>query len=154
MGEGNAMVPADAAAKIDGMGFGVRLGNDVDLALELLSFTDQDAKQLYDIANGFLALMRAGETTPETAQLLNSLHLRQDGPVLAASMRISEAQIRAQMEQRAAGMGDSGVASAESVPSTGDYTPIPPPQPQPRRSGGIRIYGINEDPVEVPTQER
>ncbi len=151
---GNGMLPPGAASKVDGLGFGVRLGRDVDVALELLSFTDQDAKQLYDIANGFLALMRAGETTPETAQLLNSLNLRQDGPVLAASLRISEAQIRYQMAQREAGMGGGGVASAEPAPATSEYTTSPAVQPQPRRSGGIRIYGINEEPVEVPTQER
>jgi len=150
---GNGMLPAGAAAKIDGLGFGVRLGRDVDVALELLSFTDQDAKQLYDIANGFLALMRAGETTPETAQLLNSLNLRQDGPVLAASLRISEAQIRYQMAQREAAMG-GGVAAAEPAPAAGDYSTSPAVQPKPRRSGGIRIYGINEEPVEVPTQAR
>lgn len=153
-GGGNAMLPADTASKIDGLGFGIRLGRDVDIALELLSFIDEDAKQLYDIANGFLALMRAGETGPETAQMLNSLNLRQEGPMIAASMRISEAQIRAQMEQHDAGMGGSGVAAAEPAAATSGYSTSPAVQPKPRRSGGIRIYGIGEEPVEVPTQAR
>ncbi len=150
----NPMMPPGTVGKVDGVGFGLRFSNGVDLALELLSFTDQDAKQLYDMANGFLALMRAGDTPPEAAELLNSLNLRLDGPVLSASLRISEAQIRAQMAKQGAAMSGSGVAAAEPMPSTGSHATGPAVAPKPRRSGGIRIFGLEEEAVEVPTQER
>ena len=81
-GVGNPMMPPGTAAKVDGLGLGIRLENDLDLALEILSVSDQDAKQLYDMANGFLALMKAGETASDTAEILNSLQLRQDPSVL------------------------------------------------------------------------
>jgi hypothetical protein len=150
----NPMMPPGTVGKVDGMGFGLRFSSGVDLALELLSFTDQDAKQLYDMANGFLALMQAGDTPPEAAELLNSLSLRLDGPVLSASLRISEAQIRAQMAKQGATMSGSGVTAAEPLPSTGSYSSSPTVAPKPRRSGGIRIFGLEEEPVEVPTQDR
>jgi len=78
------MVPADTISKIVGLGLGIFLGRDVDLTLELSSLTDQDAKQLYDMANGFLALMKAGNNPPETAAMLNSLQLQQNGSPLTA----------------------------------------------------------------------
>jgi hypothetical protein len=78
------MVPADTISKIVGLGLGIFLGRDVDLTLELSSLTDQDAKQLYDMANGFLALMKAGNNPPETAAMLNSLQLQQNGSLLTA----------------------------------------------------------------------
>ena len=150
------MVPADTVSKIVGLGLGVFLGRDVDLTLELASVSDQDAKQLYDMANGFLALMKAGDNPPETAAMLNSLQLQQSGSLIAASLRIPEAQIRQQMaEKMGEFQGRSGVAPAQ--PASGVKQAAPPPPPPPpskRREGGIRIFGLEEEPVEVPTQAR
>lgn len=146
------MVPADTVSKIVGLGLGVFLGRDVDLTLELSSVTDQDAKQLYDMANGFLALMKAGDNPPETAAMLNNLQLQQNGSMLAASIRIPEAQIRQQMaEKMGQYQGGSGVAPAQSA---GGAQQAAPPPPAKRREGGIRIFGLEEEPVEVPTQDR
>lgn len=151
-GAGGGMVPPDTVSKIVGLGLGVFLGRDVDLTLELSSVSDQDAKQLYDMANGFLALMKAGDNPPETTAMLNSLQLQQDGPMLAASVRIPEAQIRQQMAEKMGQYQDGGVAPGQ--PAGGAQQDAPPPPPAKRRDGGIRIFGLEEEPVEVPTDNR
>jgi len=154
-GAAGQMVPADTVSKVVGLGLGVFLGRDIDLTLELASLTDQDAKQLYDMANGFLALMKAGDNPPETAAMLDNLQLQQNGSLLAASVRIPEAQIRQQMAEKLGQyQGGSGVAPAQSVGGTEQAAPPPPPPPAKRRKGGIRIFGLDEEPVEVPTQDR
>ena len=138
-------------SKIDGFGVGIDITHDIDMNVDLRATTQQDATQFYDLLNGFIAMAKANEQKPETLETLNNIQLTRDGNVLAASFRMTGEAIRRQMAERAAS-GGSGVAPAQRVPSAPQSSqPKVVIQPAPkRRSGGIRIYGLGEDSVEVP----
>jgi hypothetical protein len=138
--QGPGQLAAMAASKVDGFGLGFGFGKDMELALQLQSPTPEGAKQLFDMAQGFLAMMKSGKAKPETQQMLERLRLRHEGNVLMASMRVPEEEVRRQLRERAAKHREELAAEASA-----------PPPPQPRRDGGIRIYGLKEKPVEVPT---
>jgi hypothetical protein len=138
--QGPGQLAAMAASKVVGFGLGFGFGKDVEFALQLQSPTPEDAKQLFDMAQGFLAMMKSGKGEPESQQMLERLRLRHEGNVLAASMRIPEAEVRRQLHERAAKHREELAAET-----------FAPPPSRPRREGGIRIYGLKEKPVEVPT---
>ena len=154
------MMPPGAAQKVNGFGLGITLGRNIDLAIELESHSPQDAKQLYDMVNGLMALMKAGDTDADTKALLDSLQLTQRGSSLSASLQIPEALIEKQLAQSStlaqAGTSAAPTASRPSVALAGPSTPrvatVAPRRP--RREGGIRIYGLKNEPVEVPTHPK
>ena len=160
-GAAGGMVPGGAASKVDGFGLGLTLDRDFDLAVELESHSAQDAKQLYDMLNGLLAMMQAGDADPEAKALLNSMNLTLQGSSLSASLRIPEALIEKQLAQALkrpdqASSSTAGVTTEPSIfgggPSvTTSAIRASPPQ---RRPGGIRIYGLKDGPVEVPTRRK
>ena len=139
-------IASNMASKVEAFGLGVSLGSDVRLALEVASPTEADAKQLFDTAQGFLALMKAGEQKPETAEFLNNLSFVHDGRVLEASLRIPESEVLKQIQEQAAKRRQQA-AAPQSVTSQEPPRPARPP----RRKGGIRIYGLEQDPVEFPS---
>jgi hypothetical protein len=100
------------------------------------------------MVKGFVALMQAGDSKPETKQLLQGLSIRQEGKTLAAALRMPEAEIQRQIQEKAAQMREQPAQQAAQPAYA------PKPQPPPRREGGIRIYGLQEDPVEVPTTQQ
>ena len=71
---GGVMLPG-ATDKLNGLGLGITVGRDIDFAIQLESHSPQDAKQLYDMMNGLLALAKASDTDADTKALLNSLRL-------------------------------------------------------------------------------
>ncbi len=140
-------------SKIDGFGVGIDVTEDIELHFDVRAATQEDAQQFYDLLNGFLAMAKANEQKPETLETLNKIQLTHDGNVLAASLQVTGAEIRRQMDARAAS-GGSGVAPAERLPSAAAPSSRPKVvvQPAPKsRSGGIRIFGLGEEAVEVPT---
>jgi hypothetical protein len=141
---GPGMMAEQVASKMDGIGLGITLGKDVQFALELRSHTPEQAKQVFDMANGLLAMMKAGDGPPESKQMIERLKLRQEGPLLAVSLRIPEAEVRAHLREKAAKHREqlAAEASAPAAPAT-----------RPRREGGIRIYGLKDEPVEVPAHK-
>ncbi len=141
---GTPDIASNLASKVDAFGLGVSLGSDVRLALEVASPTEADAKQLFDTAQGFLALVKAGEQKPETTELLNNLTFVHDGRVLEASLRIPESEVLKQIQQQAAQRRQQAAAPQQPP------RPVRPTRP-PRREGGIRIYGLERDPVEFPS---
>ena len=141
-----ANIASNLASKIEAFGLGVSLGSDVRLALEVASPTEADAKQLFDMVQGFLALMKAGEQKPETAEFLNNLTFVHEGRVLEASLHIPEKEVLKQIREQAAKRRQQAAAS----PTVTSQEPPPPARP-PRRKGGIRIYGLERDPVEFPS---
>ena len=140
--EGPAALAGEMASKVDGFGLGISLGQDVQFALELRSHTPEDAKQMFDMVTGLLALMKSGESPPETKQMLERLSVRHEGSILAASLRIPEAEVRQQIRERAVRFREQQTAEV-----------VAPAPRRPRREGGIRIYGLQDEPVEVPTQQ-
>ena len=147
-----AQMLGNFGSKIDGFGVGIDVTEDIDLNFDVRAATQQDAQQFYDLLNGFIAMAKANEQTPETLETLNKIQLTHDGNVLAASIRVTGEEIRRQMAARVAS-GGSGVAAAERVPSAPPSSrPNVVVQPAPkRRSGGIRIFGLGEEAVEIPT---
>jgi hypothetical protein len=141
---GPGMMAEQVASKMDGIGLGITLGKDVQFALELRSHTAEQAKQVFDMANGLLAMMKAGEGSPESKQMIERLSLRHEGHLFAVSMRIPEAEVRAQLREKAA-------KHREQLAAGGSVSPMPAPRP--RREGGIRIYGLKDEPVEVPARK-
>jgi hypothetical protein len=138
------MMAEQVASKMDGMGLGITLGKDVRFALELRSHTPEQAKQVFDMANGLLAMMKAGEGSPESKQMIERLSLRHEGHLLAVAMRIPETEVRAQLREKAA-------KHREQLAADGSVSPTPATRP--RREGGIRIYGLKDEPVEVPAHK-
>ncbi len=148
-GSGPAGTPdmaSNLASKVDAFGLGVSLGSDVRLALEVASPTEADAKQLFDTVQGFLALMKAGEQKPETAEFLNNLSFVHEGRVLEASLLIPEKEVLKQIREQAAKRAQQAAA-----PQTVTSQEPPRPTRPPRRKGGIRIFGLERDPVEFPS---
>ena len=141
-----ANIASNLASKIEAFGLGVSLGSDVRLALEVASPTEADAKQLFDMVQGLLALMKAGEQKPETAEFLNNLTFVHEGRILEASLHIPEKEVLKQIREQAAKRRQQAAAS----PTVTSQEPPPPARP-PRRKGGIRIYGLERDPVEFPS---
>ena len=132
------------ASKVDGFGLGVNVSGDIEMSLELRTTTEQDAQQFHDMIQGFIAMAKASDQQPEAREFLDKLRLSRDGRILAAQMSISQADIERQLAQR--GQQDQPAGSPRA-----QRPPPPPPTPK-RRSGGIRIYGLGEKPLEVPTQ--
>jgi len=143
--EGAAAMASQAASKLDSFGLGVRLGGDVEMAVELQSRSEKDATELHDMANGLLGLLKAGqqkEQDPGARKFLESLRIRKEGRVLSASLSIPEQELLAQIQKQIA-------QRAEASRQGGSATPRP--RRRPRREGGIRIHGLEDEPVEVPT---
>ena len=117
------------------------------MALDVASPTEADAKQLFDTVQGCLALMKVGDQKPETAEFLNNLSFVHEGRVLEASLLIPEKEVRKQIREQAAKRAQQA-AAPQTVTS-----PQEPPRPTrpPRRKGGIRIFGLERDPVEFPS---
>ena len=151
--EGNN-IAANAARKIDGFGMGLSIGRDLEVSLELMARTPEDALQLYQTAQGFVALMKAGNADPEAKKMLDNLRLNNDGKVLGAWFRIPEEEILAQIaRQRAKAEAQSRPTVQRESAASPAAAPTPAPPPR-RRTGGIRIFGASEEPIEVPVAPR
>ena len=72
-GASGGMMPPGTVSKLEAVGFGLSLGRDVELAIEVDSHSPQDAKQLHDMVNGLLALMKAGDADADAKALLDSM---------------------------------------------------------------------------------
>ena len=105
------------SSKIDGFGVGIDVTQDIDMTFDVRATTQQDAREFYDRLNGFIAMAKANEQTPETLETLNKIRLTHDGNVLAASFSVTGEEIRRQMAARAVTSG-SGVAPAQRAPSS------------------------------------
>ena len=156
-GASGGMMPPGAVSKLEAVGFGLSLGRDVELAIEVDSHSPQDAKQLHDMVNGLLALMKAGDADADAKALLDSMSLTQRGSSLSASLRIPEALIEKQLAQSRARAQQPSAPPAEATiagigPSISTMSRVPAARP--RRPGGIRIYGLKDGPVEIPTRPR
>ena len=134
------------ASKVDGFGLGVNVSDGIDMSLDLRTTTEQDAQQFHDMIQGFIAMAKASEQKPEAKEFLDKLNLSLDGRVLAAHISISQADIERQLAQRGQQVQAASSPQAERRPAP----PPPPPAPK-RRSGGIRIYGLGGEPLEIPT---
>ncbi len=153
---GGALGASEALSKIDGFGFAVHLAHDVDMTIEVRARSAAGAMELYNMANGFLSLMKAGsDTNPEAKKLMEQLQFAVDGLTLRASIRIPEAEIRRQMASRGGG-GQLGQSfSSQGSSGTSPAVPVagvaPPPPAAKRRKGGILIHGLGNKPVEIET---
>ena len=149
-GDGGQMM-SNLTSKLDGFGLGVNVSSGIEMSLDLQTITEQDARQFHDMIQGFIAMAKANESQPEKKEFLDKLRLSLDGRVLAARMSISQADIEWQLAQR--GQQDQTVTSGSSRAERGPASPPPPPPEPKRRSGGIHIYGLGDEPLEVPTQQ-
>ena len=128
---------------LEGVGLGLTLGEQLEMTLDLRSKTEQDSKNLYTLLQGLLAMAtaaQAGDANAEKgpASLLKHLQMTQ------ASRRIS-ATMRAPMDDIQKTFTDKmGAPAAED----GEATALHSKAPQ-QRSGKIRIYGLEPEPVEV-----
>ena len=153
--------------QIEGLGLGLDLGQDLDVVLELRTRDETAARELYDSLQGLLALFaltaqsEAGEDgeganpQAEIAGLLESLNLRQEARVLHASLRIPASEVEKRFAEglvtfdEAAGDGAEDGGSI-SVFGSEQGTTVEPSS-QGSREGVIRIYGLEQEAVEVPS---
>ena len=141
---GQAQPMAAALSKVDGFSLGMTLDREVLLALEVHSFTEQDAQGLYEMVQGLLAMsqMQAQPAEAGAFNLLEHLRLSRQGRVLSASLRVPQAELARQLKTQ--------VAQHQSQPQPDE----PATRPAPRREGGIRIHGLEPQAVEYPLTPR
>ncbi len=141
---GKAQPVAAAISKVDGFSLGMTLDREVLLALEVHSFSEQDAQGLYEMVQGLLAMsqMQAQPAEAGAFNLLEHLRLSRQGRVLSASLRVPQAELTKQLKTQ--------VAEHRSQPQNEAAAP----RPAPRREGGIRVYGLEPEAVEYPLSPR
>jgi hypothetical protein len=151
------MMAAGAASKLEGFGLGLLVGNDVSLALELESASTKDATELYEMAQGLLAMARMGQQQeqatagPGAFDLLESLKLTNAGRVVSASLKIPQRelnrQLRAKLEEKHEASEPALEAGLhpESAPRSAARV-----APRSRPSNSIRVYGLEPRAVEYP----
>ncbi|MEZ5362097.1 MAG: hypothetical protein R2748_07055 [Bryobacterales bacterium] len=126
---------------LEGVGLGLTLGKELVMSLDLRSKSEDDSKRLYTTLQGLLAMatMQQGQQgKPGPAQLLEKLEMTQGAKRITATLRAPSDELQ---QTFAAGMSPSDAESAQ---------PEPAPAAEPRkRSGKIRIYGLEEEPVVV-----
>jgi hypothetical protein len=154
---GPAAMAAGAASKMEGFGLGLLLESDVSLAVELESVSDADAKQLYEMVQGLLALGRMSrqqeqaQAEPGAFDLLENLKLTNAGRLVSASLTIPQReltkQLRAKLETKSE--PDQPAVEAELRP---EHPQAAAARPAARRrpSNSIRVYGIQPRAVEYP----
>jgi hypothetical protein len=142
-----AEVPMAAAfSKVSGFGLGFTLDDDVSLQLEVESLTEQDAAQLYGMAQGLLALATAQGQQQSESQAFNpfqALQLRQDSRFLRATLKIPQSELTKQIETQVAEAHRQ--EQAEKTRSQGMVSRKSAP-----RHSSIRVYGLESKPVEYP----
>jgi hypothetical protein len=154
---GPAMMAAGAASKLKGVGLGLLLEDDVSLALELESGSAQDATELYEMAQGLLAMARMGQQQEQPAagpgsfDLLKSLKLTNAGRVVSASLTIPQRelnrQLRAKLEEK---RDEAGPELEAGLHAESHDAPAVRVAPRSRPSNSIRVYGIQPRAVEYP----
>lgn len=159
---GPAMMAAGAVSKLEGFGLGLLLDNDVSLSVELESVSSKDATELYDTAQGLLALARmsqqnqAGQPEPTSSapgafDLLENLKLTNTGRVVSASLTIPQReltrQLRAKLEQN---RQDDQPALEAGLHAEDTPEPTVRVAPRSRPSNSIRVYGLQPRAVEYP----
>lgn len=141
---GQSPFAADALGNLDSVGLGLTLAQDFALGLEVRSTSEDEARKLYDMAQGLLMMATAGAgDDPQAAQFLQRLNLGHAGRNLTATLRVPADELRQAMASRMSQSG-SGVAPAVSAG--------PAPEPDKPRQGVIRIHGLEDDAVEVESQ--
>jgi hypothetical protein len=152
---GPAAMAAGAAAKMEGFGLGLLLESDVSLAVEVESVSDPDAKQLYEMVQGLLALGRMSQQQ-ETANagsgafdLFEQLKLTQAGRVVSASLTIPQRELtkrlRAKLEEKRQLTEMAGAELRAENPPAALRVP-----PRRHPSNKIRVYGLQPRAVEYP----
>jgi hypothetical protein len=151
------MMAAGAASKLKGVGLGLLLEDDVSLALELESVSAQDATELYEMAQGLLAMARMGQQQEQPAagpgsfDLLESLKLTNAGRVVSASLTIPQRelnrQLRAKLEEK---RDEAGPELEAGLHAESHDAPAVRVAPRSRPSNSIRVYGIQPRAVEYP----
>ena len=128
---------------LEGVGMGLTMGEELELKLDLRSKTEEDSERLYTTLQGLLAMAamaQAGEGGIEggPTDLLKQIQMTQASRRISATLRAPMADIQKTFEKSvSAGLAEDGDDTA--------YQAEPPRE----RSGKIRIYGLEAEPVEV-----
>lgn len=128
---------------LEGVGLGLTMGEELLMTIDLHSKTEDDSKRLYATLQGLLAMAAAAQAGQQggaggPADLLQQLQMTQ------ASKRIS-ATLRAPMDEIQKTFAESvSMGSAEPEEEAAFHS-----EPPRERSGKIRIYGLEAEPVEV-----
>ncbi|MCB1022478.1 MAG: hypothetical protein KDC27_21290 [Acidobacteria bacterium] len=140
-GDGGPAMAQQMLDGLEGVGFGLTLGNDLVMSLDLRSKTEDDSKRLYTTLQGLLAMatMQQGEEGGP-AELLEKLQMTQGARRITATLRAPADELQ---KTFSSGMSQSDPGGAEPTP---DAAPAPAAR---KRSGKIRIYGLEEEPVVV-----
>ncbi len=159
---GPAMMAAGAISKMEGFGLGVLLDNDVSLSIELESVSSKDATELYETAQGMLALARmsqqqqSGEqpqptsTEPGAFDLLQNLKLTNTGRVVSASLTIPQRELTRQLRAKLEENRQDEPALEAGLHAEDAPAPTVRVAPRSRPSNSIRVYGLEPRAVEYP----
>jgi len=142
------------AQGLTGLGFGLSLGEEVTLGLELASDNEENAQQLLATTQAMLAMASLGiANDPENAELgavLEGLQLSRDQNRVSAALAVPAEVLMSQIQTKM-------TEAAEAAP-TDEGDPVQPDNPEQDKpaaapqKGKITIHGLDDDPVEVQPQ--
>jgi len=125
-----------AMEALKSIGIGLSLDDPLTLSLDLVSMSEEQADQLYQAAQGLLAMSQASDADGDEPSLFESLALSHDGARITAQLQLPVDQLRAKLPS-----GDAEVTQTSAPISS-----------SPRRQ--ITIHGLRPEPVVVPSQDR
>lgn len=142
--EGAPPFMEDMLKGLEGVGLGLTIEDDFIFSLDLRSKTEEDSQRLFTTLQGLLALATASQAQqpegagPNPADLLNKIVMTQDASRITATLRAPAEEIQKSFAAKmSAGSGETAAEPAQQ-------------QEAPRkREGTIRIYGLEQEPVEV-----
>ncbi len=142
-GDGGFAMGAEAVSKLAGFGLGITVSDPVQVDLEVRASTEADATELYNLANGLLAMAKMSQAQePDTGKpdLLKDFSMNVEGTSIRASLSVPQSALQ-QLSQNARTSTESGVAPAQPA--------APRPKREPR-SGGIQVHGMSGGVREFP----
>ena len=142
-GDGGFAMGAEAMSKLVGFGLGVTVADPLRVGLEIRASTAADASELYNLANGLLAMAKmsqAADSDSSKPDLLKDFSMNLDGTSVRASLSVPQSEL-AQLSQNARKTNQSDTAPAQ---------PAPRPTRKPRSGGGIQVHGMSGGVREFP----
>jgi hypothetical protein len=130
---------------LEGIGVGLTIGDELLLSMDLRSKTEEDSDRLYTTLQGLLAMAAASQPSEagSPTELLRQVKMTHGARRVTATLRASTDEIQktfaAHLSSNAPGLG------SEAGPSAG--APL-------EGAGKIRIYGLEQEPVEVDAGQR
>jgi hypothetical protein len=136
----------EAISKLTGFGFGVTIDDPLRMTMEVRSSSEADAQELFNLANGLLAMAKMSQANQADAgqpDILKDLSMSLDGASVRASLSVPQAVL----EQFSTGQSQAAAPATEPAQATR------PSEPKPRSGEKIQIHGMPGGVREFPVDQ-